>query len=70
MSTMLYSVENSVDEQKDNSADIGFLEQNFAQIPAKGKILLKNHLQNLVSLQNTMTGAVSVDNAQLSAKDK
>jgi hypothetical protein len=61
---MLCSVVKGVADQKENSVDISILEQNFTQLPAEGKILLKKYLQNLVSMQNTMTGAVPADNVR------
>jgi hypothetical protein len=53
---MLCSVENGVVGQQDNSSGIIILEQNFPQLSAEGQFHLKNYLQSLVSLQNTMTG--------------
>jgi hypothetical protein len=67
---MWCNVGNSAAGQKENSSDIGILEQNFTQLPAEGKSLLKNYLQNLVSLQNAMRGAISIDNIRGSLKGK
>jgi len=53
---MLYSMETGIKSPKDNSLDIGILEQNFTQLPTEGKFLFKEFLQNLVSMQETMIG--------------
>jgi len=53
---MLCEVETGVNASKDSSLDIGVLEQNFTQLPTESKFLFKEFLQNLVSLQETMTG--------------
>jgi len=49
-------MKNNVNDRKENSSDIGILEQNFTQLPAEGKFLFKEFLQNLVSMQEMMTG--------------
>jgi hypothetical protein len=68
MSTMPNRVENGLEHLQDNSSGINFLEQNFSQLSAEGQSRLKNYLQSLVSLQNTMTGTVSADNIRVSSK--
>jgi len=54
---------------KDNSPGTNTLEQNFNQLPPEGKIHLKEYLQSLVAIQNTMTGADFTDNANTSPKE-
>jgi hypothetical protein len=66
---MLSNIENRDDGCKDNTSDTGILEQSFSELPPEGKIYLKDCLQNLVSMQNTMVRAISVDNAHSSSKD-
>jgi hypothetical protein len=58
-----------VEDAKDTSFGIDILEHNFTQLPAEGRFLLINFLQNLVSMQNTMSGAVSAENARSSSND-
>ena len=41
----------------DRPVGIGFLEQGFEKLPTDGKNKLKDFLQSLVSLQNTVAGA-------------
>jgi hypothetical protein len=65
---MLCYTENDVVGLQDNSSGIIFLEQNFSQLSAEGQFRLKNYLQSLVSLQNTMTGMVSADNIRVLSK--
>jgi hypothetical protein len=58
---MLYCAENGVLGSQGNSSDINFLKQNFSQLSAEGQSQLKDYLQSLVSLQNTMTGTEVAD---------
>ena len=59
MSTMLIKAKQGAEKRQDNSFDTGILEQGYSQLPAEGKIHLKDYLQNLVSLQNTMAKTVN-----------
>jgi hypothetical protein len=67
---MLYSAGNGAVGQQDKSSCLIFLEQNFSKLSAEGQSQLKNYLQSLVSLQNTMTGAVSADSVRVSSNGK
>ena len=62
--TMLCIMENDVVDIKDSSSGRDILEQNFSQLPVEGRVLLKNYLQNLVSMQNTMAGTFSENDAR------
>jgi hypothetical protein len=53
---MSYCVENGVLGSQGNFSEISFLEQNFSKLSAEGQVRLKDYLQSLVSLQNTITG--------------
>jgi len=55
MSTMYSGIKNNINNKKDNSSDISVFEQSFTQLPTEGKFLFKEFLQNLVSIQETMT---------------
>jgi len=52
------------------SSGIDILEQNFNLLSTERKTLLRDYLQNLVSMQNTMAEVASVDNGYSSAKEK
>jgi ribosomal protein S18 len=54
---------------KDNSSSVSFLKQNFYQLSKKGQSQLKDYLKSLVSLQNTITEKISLDNSHDSSKE-
>jgi len=67
LSTML-SMNNNRDEGcRDISFDTEILEQSFSQLPSEGKVQLRDYLQNLISIQNTIATA---DIAGSSSKDE
>ena len=47
------------DDNQTNSFDAGILEQSFAQLPVEERGILKDFLKNLLSMQNTITRAIS-----------
>jgi len=55
-----------MNDTKDYSSGINFLEQNFHKLPLEGKSRLKDYLQSLVSLQNTMKGVEFADSVNVS----
>ena len=63
---MLCSVEKGVEETGNCSFGTDILAYGFTQLPAEGRSHFKEFLQNLVSMQNTMTGA---DNTQSSSNE-
>ena len=58
---MLNTANKGQDGCQGNSVDAGVLGQGFSQLSAEGRVHLKDFLENLVSMQNTMTGTVSAD---------
>jgi len=66
--TMLYYTENDVVSSQDNSYGINFLKQNFHQLSVEGQSRLKEYLQSLISLQNTIIGTESADSVHVSLK--
>ena len=67
--TMLYCAENGVLASQGNSSEISFLEQNFSKLSAEGQSHLKDYLQSLVSLQNTMTETKVADSTHGSSNE-
>jgi len=65
---MLYYAGNDTGYSKSYSSGINFLEQNFHQLSTEGQSQLKDYLQSLVSLQNTITGADSADSVRVLLK--
>jgi len=65
---MLYSTENDAGDSQDYSFGINFLEQNFHQLSADGQSHLKDYLESLVSLQNTIIGTEFADSLHVSLK--
>ena len=63
---MLSGKEKDKEVQKKNIPDSDTLEQSFSQLSVSGKAHLKGYLQNLVSLQNTITEPSPADNANSS----
>jgi hypothetical protein len=61
---MLLNMGNGAENSKDSALGIGILEQTFTQLSAERKFLLQEYLQNLVSMQNTMAGAISADSSR------
>jgi hypothetical protein len=67
---MLYCAKNDILDSQGNSSEINFLEQNFSQLSAEGQSRLKDYLQNLVSLQNTITGTEVANSVRDLSKEK
>jgi len=67
---MLCSVENSVEITEDESFGKSILEQHFSLLSAEGRTHLRDYLKNLVSMQDTMAGAYSTDEAHSLPKNK
>ena len=65
---MLYCAKNDAVSSQDNSFGINFLEQNFHQLSAEEQSRLKEYLQSLVSLQNTITETEVADSVRVSLK--
>lgn len=63
---MLMDIRANTEDSKENTIGIDIFRQNYTQLPAKGKLLLKKHLQNLVSLQNIMIETVSTNKTEAS----
>ena len=69
MSTMLNSANKGQDSCQGSSFDADILGQGFSQLSAEGRVHLKDFLENLVSMQNTMTGTITVNDARSSSND-
>ena len=46
-----------VSDLQANNRGLGILEHSFSQLPAEGRIHLREYLKNLVSMQDAMSGA-------------
>lgn len=55
---------------KEDNNDSVILEHSFSQLPPEGRTQLRDYLQNLVSIQKTLAGAVTVDDGKSSTKNK
>ena len=53
---MLGSNKREPERCNDNSFEINILEQGFFQLPKEAKLYLKNYLQDLLSIQNSIAG--------------
>ena len=62
-------MDNGFAGSQDSPSDINLLKQNFSKLSVDGQSQLKDYLQSLVFLQNTLIGTKSADNIHVSSNE-
>ena len=62
-------MDNGFAGSQDSLSDINLLKQNFSKLSVDGQSQLKDYLQSLVFLQNTLIGTKSADNIHVSSNE-
>jgi len=62
-------MDNGFAGSQDSLSDINLLKQNFSKLSVDGQSQLKDYLQSLIFLQNTMIGTKSADNIHVSSNE-